>query len=149
MPILKGIAIKKIHRGMLEILNAADITIDAGIIGDYRGAKPGKRLRQVTVISEESWNDTCDEVGQQLPWETRRVNLLISGIKFGPDNVGQKLRIGQDVILEITGETTPCGRMDESIPGLMNALRSDWRGGVTCKVIEGGTIKNGDKVSIE
>jgi len=54
-----------------------------------------------------------------------------------------------DVSLKITGETTPCKRMDELFPGLKNALVPNWHGGVTCKVIKGGAIKECDKVFLQ
>ncbi|MBI3633804.1 MAG: hypothetical protein HY226_05970 [Candidatus Vogelbacteria bacterium] len=146
---LIGIAIKIEHRGPMEKLGCALVTVNCGIVGDYRGAKPGKRLRQVTVMSQVSWQETCTEIGQDASWETRRANLLISDIKFGPEHVGKKLRIGKEVVLEITGETTPCGRMDEQVTGLKDALTPEWRGGVTCKVVSGGQIEYGDIVSIE
>ena len=57
------------------------------------------------------------------------------------------MKIG-NVILEITGETTPCQLMDENYPGLQKALEPNWNGGVTCRVIKGGEIKKGDNVTL-
>jgi MOSC domain-containing protein YiiM len=39
--------------------------------------------------------------------------------------------------------------MDEASQGLRKALRPNWRGGVTCKVIEGSTIAVGAPVRLE
>jgi len=38
--------------------------------------------------------------------------------------------------------------MDETEQGLRMALAPDWRGGVCCRVIRGGTISNGMLVTI-
>jgi MOSC domain-containing protein YiiM len=58
---------------------------------------------------------------------------------------GAKLVIG-DLVLEVTQETQPCHLMDEAHFGLRAALKPDWRGGVCCRVVEGGTIRIGDRV---
>jgi MOSC domain-containing protein YiiM len=52
------------------------------------------------------------------------------------------------VRLEVTAQTTPCARMDETWPGLRRALAPDWRGGVTARVITGGAIALGDPVRV-
>ena len=64
------------------------------------------------------------------------------------ESTGNLIRIG-DTVLEITGETLPCPRMDEQKQGLTQALEPFWRAGVTCNVEEGGAIRLGDKVKVE
>ena len=119
-----------------------DVTVEGGVAGDYRG-KPG--YRQVTVLSREGWDAACTELGQSVPWTIRRANLLIEGLEL-KESVGRRIRAG-NVLLEITAETDPCHRMDEQVPGLKQAMVADWRGGVCCRVLEGGTIAIGDPVS--
>jgi MOSC domain-containing protein YiiM len=87
------------------------------------------------------------EVVSDLPWTDRRANLLIEGLQL-EETTGRLLRVG-DLLLEVTGETKPCDRMEEAAPGLRGALSSDWRGGVTCRVVEGGSISVGDIVGWE
>jgi MOSC domain-containing protein YiiM len=57
------------------------------------------------------------------------------------------VRVGP-VVLEVTYPTTPCKRMDEARAGLLRALYPDWRGGITCRVVEGGAIALGDAVDV-
>jgi MOSC domain-containing protein YiiM len=116
----------------------------AGVEHDFRG-KPGKR--QVTVLSLEQWQLACDELGTTLPWTFRRANLLVEGVSFDPNIVGQQIKIGQ-LILLITGETDPCPRMDAQHQGLARALTPDWRGGVCCRVLADGRIKVDDEVIV-
>jgi MOSC domain-containing protein YiiM len=111
--------------------------------GDHRG-KPG--ARQVTVISHESWESVCSELGQAIPWTARRANLLVEQISL-QSNIGKFLKIGE-VWLKITGETQPCHRMDEYYSGLRLSLEPHWRGGVTCLVISEGTICEGDGIEL-
>ena len=51
-----------------------------------------------------------------------------------------------DVTLEVVMETDPCEVMEEKRAGLIDAMTPDWRGGVCCKVLSGGSMKLGDKV---
>src|SRR5690606_27375097 len=126
-----GIAIRKKSRAPMQALQECEISLARGLAGDFRG-KPGKR--QVTVLSEEAWLRACSEVGQTLPWLTRRANLLVRGLEFSALDVGKIICIGA-VKLQISRETDPCQRMDDALPGLKNALAPEWRGGVCCRVV--------------
>lgn len=140
---LIGIAIREGPRAPMQTVVHCAVSGEAGLAGDRRG-KPGKR--QVTVLSESAWLRACAALGRPLPWTVRRANLLVRGLEFGPDDVGRQLRIGA-VILEVTGETDPCRRMDEACPGLRAALEPEWRGGVCCRVLAGGAIAVDDPVA--
>ncbi len=139
---LVGIGTHREKRGPMTGLNS--VTIDEnGLEGDHR-ARTFRTSRQVTILSEESWQQACREIGRHdLSWMTRRANLLMRNIVFGPTYVGRHLEVGSTVVLEITGETKPCGRMEEQAPGLLEALRPDWRAGVTCRVIKPGRVAIG------
>lgn len=141
---LEAIAIRSASRAPMQELPVTTISTSKGVEGDSRG-KPGKR--QVTVMSQESWHKTCADLNIDLPWTTRRANLLVSGVEFGPQDVGKILVIG-DAQLEITREADPCRRMDEAQPGLKQALVGDWRGGVCCRVLQAGQIRIGDRVNL-
>lgn len=140
---LIGIAKAVELRAPLQEIDASNVTIEAGIEGDARGRKAN---RQVTVLFRESWDDACRELGADLPWTTRRANLLVGGVE-APQSAGGKIRIG-DVTLEIMLETDPCFLMEQAHAGLKAALTPKWRGGVCCRVVSGGRIAIGDAVSI-
>lgn len=141
---LTGIARRDTKRAPMQTLERAEISTETGVALDFRG-RPG--ARQVTVISAGAWRDACDELQKDIPWTTRRANLLVDGIEL-PQTIGAILKIGK-VRLRITGEVDPCSRMDEQCPGLTRALQPDWRGGVSCTVLEGGAVVLGDEVVAE
>jgi len=138
-----GIAVKLKKRGPMQTLDAAQVTRAQGVENDFRG-KPGKR--QVTVMSNDAWLQVCSELNRELKWLARRANLLVDGIDLR-ESTGKVIKIG-DVKLLITGETDPCSRMSEVMPGLFEALLVSWRGGVCCEVISEGKISIEDEVEL-
>jgi len=102
--------------------------------------------RQITILSQESWNDVCQELDAELDPALRKANLLVSGVDL-KESIGKTLHVG-DVEILIGGETVPCPRMEKGHEGLMNALKPEWRGGVYGKVIKGGEIAIGDDVKL-
>ena len=130
------------HSSMEEVA-AAEIDVETGLEGDWRGTL---KQRQITVLERESWDAACDDLGQAPPWTLRRANLLVEGVPL-KESAGQRLRVGS-VLLVITDECGPCSRMDAQLDGLTAVLKLDWRGGVTCQVIESGAIAVGDSVEL-
>jgi MOSC domain-containing protein YiiM len=141
---LAGIARRDRKRAPMQTLERAEISTESGVAHDFRG-KPGPR--QVTVISAAAWRAACAELKDELPWTTRRANLLVEDFEL-PKTIGAVLRVGS-VRLRITGEVDPCSRMEEQRQGLKAALQPDWRGGVSCAVVSGGPVSLGDEVELE
>lgn len=140
---LLGIAFKAQRKGPMVLLQQGTLSTAAGLLGDWRG-KPGPR--QLTLMNLNDWHTACGELGIELPWHSRRANLLVDELPLFRQ-AGAKIQLG-DAVLEITGETDPCERMEAIQPGLFDALKPLWRGGVTCRVISGGAIHTGMTVSV-
>ena len=62
-------------------------------------------------------------------------------------STGPRILIG-DAVLEITGETDPCSRMEKAQQGLFAPLSRDWRGGVCGRVVQGGVLALGMDVEL-
>lgn len=144
MGTLLSIANKKQSRGEIVIYEKAFLSSKTGIENDFRGKVENRR---VTIVSKEAWNKVCMDLGKQISWTARRANLLIEEIEL-KNSTGKKLQIGNEVVLEITGETKPCERMNEECDGLLNAMKPEWRGGVICKVLKEGNISLSDRVEL-
>jgi len=140
---LLAIAVRPSGSREMRELQRAGVSVEAGLEGDKR-SRPGRR--QVTLMSLEVWQQVCAELGAALPWTTRRANLLVDDLPLYLSH-GGRIRIGE-VELEITGETDPCAKMEAARPGLLEALRPDWRGGVTCRVLKGGELLVGQPVEM-
>ena len=139
---LQGIAVREASRAPMKEQQQVEVTITHGIVEDYRGTG----LRQVTLLDAGQWRQVVAEMGLDLPWHTRRANLLIDGIDLQAA-VGHRIQIGE-CRFAIGGETTPCPRMDELKPGLRRTLTPEMRGGVWGKVLRGGQLRVGDSVHV-
>lgn len=129
----------------MEEIAEASVSVERGLAGDYKGAR--YRNRQITILAREDWEAAAADAGApDTPWMVRRANLLVECLRL-PRAKGAVLRLG-DVTLEVTGQTYPCRRMEEALPGLLKALARDWRGGLTTRVLTPGTIRIGDVVEI-
>jgi MOSC domain-containing protein YiiM len=142
---LRGIAFKRTRRGAMEAAAQSTISVSKGVANDRLGST--SKRRQVTVLRAEDWAVACAELGVDLPWTSRRANLLVEGLPGFKGKTGEQLRIGT-CALEITGECDPCSRMDEVCSGLQTALAIDWRGGATCRVLFEGDVAIDDAVEL-
>lgn len=147
---LIGIAWRPARLAPMQLADSIDISVASGVAGDHKGAK--FKRRAVTILAREDWEAALEDLATtgaptgDLPWTARRANLLVEGVRL-PRAIGATLRVGK-ALLEMTYPTTPCARMDDARPGLRKALHPEWRGGVTCLVLEGGHIALGDGVEI-
>lgn len=152
---LIGLALRPARLAPMEVLTHGEITLEAGLVGDHKGLKFKKRA--ITVLAVEDWRlallalppveEGLNSDAQTLAWTVRRANLLVEGVDL-PKAVGGQLRVGLDVLLEVTYPCQPCHRMEKARHGLLKALHPDWRGGIVVKVLSGGSIKVGDRTEV-
>ena len=127
----------------MDSMSEATLVQGQGVEGSVGRSK----RRQVTVLAREAWEAATVELGRDVEPVLRRANILISGIALA-NTRGRVLLVGPCRVV-IGGELTPCERMDEAAPGLQATLRPSWRGGVFAQVLDGGTVRVGDRVAWE
>lgn len=138
--VLDAIWVKRMKRGPMDGAAHAALVAGRGLVGNV---EQGGR-RQVTLLEAEAWAAVIAEVGAALPPSARRANLLLRGVRLARTR-GRVLRVGS-CRLRVFTEVPPCRIMDDVHPGLQNAMRRDWRGGVAAEVVVGGGIAVGDAV---
>jgi len=113
-----------------------------GIEGD---AHAGDWHRQVSLLADESV-DTMRGRGVELKPGDFAENLTVKGIDLKQLAIGQRLKVGKTIILEITQKGKECHN-DCAIKRQVGDCVMP-REGVFAKVIAGGEVKAGDDIEI-
>ena len=138
-----ALAVRDVEGEPMREVKDAELLVDGGLSEDAKQ----RDVRGVTFIARHQWVAVCDELGVELAWTVRKANVLLdTSLPSFEQLMGTTIYIG-DTKLEVTGETTPCSKMDRSQQGLQEALRPAWRGGMFARVIEGGHIAIGDVIT--
>lgn len=142
---LRWIGLRPQRRAPVTAVSSAELVAGKGIVGDrYRTTSNG--ARQVTLIADEDLAAIAAFLGRPAvePADLRR-NLVTAGINLAALQ-GRRFRIGV-ALLEASGACAPCSRMEEVFGrGGYNAVRG--RGGITARIVEGGTLTIGDSVAV-
>ena len=133
-------------RAPARSVEATQAIAGIGLADDRLGISGTARQsgRQVTLIQQEHLPVIAQfaRVDRVDPVALRR-NLVISGLNLLAHK-GAQLQVG-DAVLEIVGPCHPCSRMEEAIgPGGYAARRG--HGGMTARILTGGTLRVGDPV---
>lgn len=136
---------KRAHRGVMDAQHEVVCVAGRGIEGNTCRSS----TRQVTIIAREQWEAMMRELsgapGAPVDPAARRANIMVSGIDLA-NSRGRVMRLG-GVRVRIRGETRPCERMDEALPGLRDAMDPEWRGGAFGEMLDDGLLTVGDAVA--
>ncbi|MDQ2772408.1 MAG: MOSC domain-containing protein [Bacteroidota bacterium] len=142
---LAWIGQRPLRREPLVSVPEAELKTDSHLLGDHARPKAGGK-RQVTLIQAEHLAAVAGFLGLDAPLDPARLrrNLVVSGLNLLALK-NRRIGIGNEVVLDITGECHPCSRMEEELgPGGYNAMRG--HGGLTAHIAQGGIIRVGDVV---
>ena len=144
---LERITVRSEHRGEVIDLEETDAIEGVGLAGDHRVARAAKpdSKRQVTLIQAEHLLAVANMLGldEAIDVKLTRRNLVVSGINLLALK-DKQFWVG-NALLEYSGLCHPCSRMEENLgKGGYNAMRG--HGGITAKVINGGTLSQGASV---
>lgn len=137
-----SIVVRPEKRGPVTEISTARVSVDGGIDGDH----PVAPNRGISFISSQQWKATTGQLKAELPWHTRRANVLVDCPTLG-HLIGKTVRVG-DIEVEITQETHPCDLMDQLHMGLREALKPECRGGVLGRIRKAGAFTVGDTMTI-
>jgi MOSC domain-containing protein YiiM len=108
-----------------------------GLEGCAHGNPP---KREVLFVSVEHIESVDVEPG------AIRENLLVKGTDVQQWPIGQRVKVGDEALFEITMVCDPCARMD----ALRDGLRAELEGkrGMLARVVESGEVAVGDPVEL-
>ncbi len=109
-----------------------------GLQGD-RSAYEGN-LRQVLFVDKEILDGAGLAPGQV------KENITVTGLNVAETKPGQVFTIGDSITLEAVGDCEACSKMDAIRLGLKDQLQG--KRGMLAKVINGGSIKIGDSITV-
>lgn len=129
--VVNNLFLKKAHREPMQPVSELRCIEGKGIVGDVSF---GRETRQILIID----NETLDALS--LDPGLVRENLTVRNFPLSSLQPAALVGVG-DVQLEITGECTPCSRMDDIRPGLQQVIEN--RRGVLARVLRSGVIHVG------
>ncbi len=127
-------------------LEKVEAITQKGLAGDHFSGTAGSK-RQVTLIQQEHLKAIASfmQIKTVSPEMLRR-NIVIQGINLLA--LKDKTFWVGDALLKYTGECYPCSRMEETLgSGGYNAVRG--HGGITARILNGGTIALGNILRAE
>ena len=154
---LQAIALRPGRGQPAQAVHSAEAHAGQGLVGDrsHRLAGPGSGKRQVSLVQAEHLPVIAALAGGRwaedgLDALLLRRNLVVAGLNLLAARSLFKdqpllLRLGAQVVLEVTGPCEPCSKMEALLgSGGYNAMRG--HGGVTARVLQGGWLAVGDAV---
>lgn len=145
---VEWIGIRPERRGEIAVVDSVGASETAGLSGDHYSGQNG--TRHVTLIQAEHLPVVAALTGRaELDPALLRRNIVVSGLNLLAlkDQEIQVGDAGHGPLLQITGQCHPCSKMETALgPGGYNAMRG--HGGMTARVLRGGTIRVGDAVVV-
>lgn len=117
-------------------------------IGDWR--HHGGDDQAVYAFAREDLDEWGRELGRELPNGVFGENLTTRGIRVNDARIGERWRVGPDVLLEVSCGRIPCrtfaGWLGER--GWIKRFTQQAEPGAYLRVIEPGEIRAGDRVEV-
>jgi len=130
----KGTVKKEIRKGI--------IIEDFGLESD---AHAGKWHRQISILEVGSI-DRMKKKGFEIKYGDFAENLIIEGITLHQLSVGTKLKIGENILLEVTQIGKECHNYCEIKKKIGDCIMP--REGIFARVLRGGKVEAGDNIEV-
>ncbi len=126
--------------------------LGSGVVGDYIGdtRHHGGDGQAVYAFAREDLDRWQDRLAREIPNGFFGENLTTVGLDLADTRIGERWRIGADVVLQVTSPRIPCatfrGQVGER--GWLKTFTADARPGAYLSVVAPGHIAAGDPVEV-
>ncbi len=126
--------------------------LGSGLVGDFIGDRKhhGGNDQAVYAFQREDLDEWQRRLGRELPNGFFGENLTTFGLDVNDARIGERWRIGEEVVLQVTAPRIPCstfrGWMGEK--GWAKTFTAVGRPGAYLRVTAPGMIKAGDPIEI-
>jgi MOSC domain-containing protein YiiM len=126
--------------------------LGSGLVGDFigDGEHHGGDSQAVYAFQREDLDVWQDRLSRELPNGFFGENLTTRGIDVNGARVGERWRVGPELVLRVTSPRIPCstfrGQMGER--GWLKMFTAEARPGAYLSVVVPGTIQAGDPIEV-
>ena len=126
--------------------------LGSGLVGDFigDGKHHGGDSQAVYAFQREDLDEWERRLERELPSGFFGENLTTAGLEINDARIGERWRVGSEVVLQVTAPRIPCatfrGWMGEK--GWAKTFTAAGRPGAYLSVIEAGTIRTGDPIEV-
>lgn len=126
--------------------------LGSGLVGDHIGNRRhhGGDFQAVYAVAREELDAWAERLGPELPDGWFGENLTTEGLEVDESLVGERWRLGEEVVLEVSGPRIPCAtfaaRMGER--GWVRRFAEHGRTGAYLSVVEPGRMRSGDAIEV-
>jgi MOSC domain-containing protein YiiM len=135
--------------GPMHSVGSVNAVAGRGLEGDryfHAGDDPGDPTEEVTLIEVEPLENSAPEHGLEITPEDMRRNIVTRGVRLR-DLIGKKFIVGE-VRVEALEDNPPCRHL-QKLAGKEILKPMIEKGGVRGRIVESGTIRVGDAISLE
>lgn len=126
--------------------------VGSGLVGDFIGdtRHHGGDGQAVYAFAREDLDRWSERLGREIPNGFFGENLTTVGLDLADARIGERWRVGDQVVLQVTSPRIPCatfrGQLGER--GWLKTFTADGRPGAYLAVVEPGRIQAGDPVEV-
>lgn len=126
--------------------------LGSGVVGDFVGDQRhhGGDYQAVYAYAREELDAWQERLGRELVDGMFGENLTTIGVDVDGALVGERWRVGNDVVLEVAGPRIPCStfasRMGEK--GWVKRFTEVGNTGAYLAVVSPGTVRRGDRIEV-
>lgn len=126
--------------------------LGSGVVGDFIGDSNhhGGDKQAVYAVAREELDWWGTEIDRELPNGMFGENLTTTGFDVDAALIGERWRIGDDVVLEVTGPRVPCATFSLAmgVERWVQRFTEHGRTGAYLAVVEAGTVRRDDAITV-